>query len=548
MLRKIDILLAVSSSILLSFSFSTLNLSFLAWIGLVPLFFALQGLRPKQAFIISYLCGFLFFLSSMYWLIHVTLFGWIILSLYQALYFGLFGFFYCLVIPAQARIHKIKFTPYVFLPALWVLLEYLRANFCGGIGWNLLGYSQYENIPIIQIADITGVYGITFLVVLVNFSVFSVIKMAIRCQGVHKRLFARSQFSLKEEIAQNPLFQTAAVFLVVVCVLLYGQRRVDALDKESASLGDVKISVIQGNIEQPYKWDKAYKNSIMEAYKNLTIKVAQEKPGLIIWPETSLPGYPDRDRGLMRYIKDLAREVNIPILVGAPMVAVKSGEDVGDYNSALLFSGKGRLLDQYNKLHLVMFGEFIPLGRYFPLLRRILPVIGNFIPGDKYKVFKLATNDYRPQPMADPPPAEATKFSTLICFEDIFPVLSRQFVKNGADFIVNITNDAWFGPTSAAYQHAANSVFRAVENRRPFIRSANTGLSCFIDRIGRIYSKVSSNGNDLFIRGYDTASLALLTNSALTFYTRFGDIFVVLCFILSLLFIIDYIRSHRYNN
>jgi apolipoprotein N-acyltransferase len=505
----------IISAIILSLSFSTLNLSYLAWIGFIPLFFALDGRDVKDSFLLSYLCGFLFFLFSMYWLINVTLVGWIISSLYQGLYFGAFG----LLFSKRFMLSGSRFRSYLILPGAWSILEYLRSHIGGGIGWNLLAYSQYENLPIIQIADITGAYGVSFLILLVNFSIFSVIKKGDRHLLLTKKVSV-------------PFLAFLAVCLIMVSLLFYGYKKIESLTAPSEPERSIKASIIQGNIKQLYKWDTAYKAYILAQYRELTIEAARDNPDIIIWPETSVPGYLNKDARLMRHVKELAKQVNIPILVGAPLITAKNSRDAGDYNSALLYSKKGTLIRQYNKLHLVLFGEFIPLSRHFQWLYRILPFTGKFISGSEYTVFQL-----RGQP----------DFSVLICFEDIFPGLVRQFVKRGAGFMVNMTNDAWFGKTCAAYQHASNSVFRAVENRRPFVRSANTGLSCFIDRIGRIHAKVETKGEDIFIAGYKTSVITVYPDSSFTFYTRFGDIFVLFCFVVMIIFLIDYIRLRKYN-
>jgi apolipoprotein N-acyltransferase len=233
----------------------------------------------------------------------------------------------------------------------------------------------------------------------------------------------------------------------------------------------------------------------------------------------------------------LARKVKIPLLIGAPTVVEEHTNVAADRNSALLISREGRILSQHHKLHLVAFGEFIPLEQYLPFLRKMLPLTGEFIPGNKYTIFQLPTTSS--QPLA--------RFGVLICFEDIFPGMVRRFVKDGADFMVNITNDAWFGRSAAPYQHAANSVFRAVENRRPFVRSANTGLSCFIDRLGRICAEVSSGGKEIFIEGYKTYTMNIGPSRRLSFYTKYGDIFIALCSLVVGLFIIDYAHRRGYN-
>jgi len=539
MLWKIVALISLSiiSAIPLSLSFSTYNLSFLAWVGLVPLFFSIHGKDFRQTFLASYLYGLTFFLFSMYWLIHVTILGWIILSLYQALYFAIFGiilnrlFFSVNHTPATNPTkvngptshvpHSTPYVTYLIVPCLWSILEYLRSHIMGGLGWNLLGYSQYKNIPIIQIADITGAYGVSFLIVLVNLTVFLGIKMAIKRQKAHK-----------------PLFQTFIVVLIVVTVLCYGHKRIKDLSSSTGDVGrKLKVSVVQGNIPQLQKWDRYYTEVILHRYERLTYEAAKDDPDLIIWPETAIPGYPNINEVLSMRIQTLTRNTHTYLLAGAPTAREYDRDLPGYYNTALLFSKEGRLLQQYKKLHLVAFGEFIPFESHIPWLRKFLPLTGAFISGNEYTLFKLSTLN----------PQLSTNFGVLICFEDIFSDMVRRFVKDGADFMVNMTNDAWFGRSSAAYQHAANSVFRAIENRRPFVRSANTGLSCFIDRLGVIYAKVSYIGRDLNIDGNKTDMIALGADPVLTFYTRFGDIFILGCSLILGVFLIDYLRRRGYN-
>ena len=495
------IALVLFSAILLTLAFFDFNLEFLAWFALVPLFFILEGKSTskrvypytyiselKWAFLVSYFCGISFFAFSMYWLIHVTVGGWIILSFYQGLYFGIFGFFFCYLTklstsnalfrskrrpPRRKTPHEEKGLPtlyaYFAISSAWVILEYIRSHLGGGIGWNLLGYSQYKNLPVIQIAGITGVWGVSFLVVLMNVAVYSVIKMAMKCYEIEPgfKIKIKGNVPFREELKINPAVQTLAVLVLFIATLAYGHLVIAR--SEARKQPHIKISVIQGNIPQRFKWDERFLVDITRRYENLTKQAAKDKPQLIIWPETAVPGYLNYDEVLIRWIKKLIRRTRTPLLVGAPM-AGESGLDTS-FNSAVLFSNRGAILDRYDKLHLVLFGEFIPFEKQLPFLRKLLPITGTYIPGEEYTVFNL----------------RGTNFSTLICFEDIFPGLVRQFVKRGADFMVNITNDAWFEETCAAYQHAANSVLRAVENRRPFVRSANTGFSCFIEETGKIY-------------------------------------------------------------
>ena len=535
------------SSILLSLSFSSFNLSFLAWIGLVPLFFALKDKSPKQSFILSYICGFLFFLFSMYWLIHVTVFGWLVLSLYQALYFGIFGLAFVIAsesdVGGRARqskektIYYMPYTIYFFIPITWCLLEYIRANLFGGIGWNLLAYSQYEQLPIIQIADITGAYGVSFLIVLANLAIFSILPVL--------------NSKVKTEAKVKIVLRILVVSIIFILALFYGYNRITGFSFKDIKSRRLQLSLVQGNIAQTHKWDTKYKDYILDKYENLTLRTAKDKADIIIWPETSMPGYLNKESRLIRYMEGLSKKASLPILAGTPMFSVNDEGQDFELNSAVLFSKKGHIIQRYDKLHLVMLGEYIPFEKYFPGIRNFFPITGKFVPGKDYTIFKLTTY---PSASISGPLTEGsrtkvrgnlqltTAFGTLICFEDIFPGMVRQFVKKGADFMVNITNDAWFGKSAAPYQHAANSVFRAVENRRAFARSANTGLTCFIDRIGKLKPK------EIFVDGHITDSIVLPQDTTLTFYTKYGDVFILFCLFVLGCFLIDYMRYRKYNN
>ena len=445
-------LLLLFSSLLLILSFPNFNLSYLAFIGFVPLFFAIQNQPPKKVFLISYLCGFLFYLGTLYWLYNVTIFGLIILCLYLALYFGIFGLIFSRV-------------TVLLIPAVWIFLEYTQAHLFTGFGWTLLGYSQYKNLPLIQIADFAGVYGVSFVIMLANVAIY--------------RLFKRS---FREIIIAG---------MVLVAVVAYGIIK-ETKDREWS---DIKISVAQGNIPQELKWDPGAAESILDRYIDLTRLSAFDAPDLIIWPETSFPGFFEKDRKRTQLVLDLAKDINIPILLGT-----NTYEGLRNFNSAVFVSDKGEAAERYDKIHLVPFGEYVPFSEKFSVLHNlVLGELGEFTAGQDFKIFKLATNDQR----------LTTKFAALICYEDIFPEISREFVKNGAQFLVVITNDAWYGKTGAPYQHAACSVFRAIENRVPVVRCANTGLSCFIDSRGRIYDSVEDSGSHLFVAGHKTSTINL---------------------------------------
>lgn len=483
----------VLSSIFLILSFPNFNFEFLAWIALVPLFFAIQNIRPRNAFLLSYLCGVLFFLGTIYWLIHVTLPGMIVVVLCMALYFGLFG----LVVSHKSRVSN--YEAIFFIPAAWVTLELVRSHLFTGFGWNLLGYSQSYNLPAIQIADITGVYGVGFLVCMTNAALFLTIR------------------DLRKK--EHSFTYLAIALFLVFAALAYGTFRV----KNIFTGEKVRVAVVQGNIPQNKKWDMNFREEILNKYESLTKQASIDKVDLVIWPETSVPGFLESENDLRERIRSLAKNINTPILIGAPS---EDGESY--YNSAILVAEDGRTLDRYDKMHLVPFGEYVPFKKALSFVERFAPSpIGDFSKGKKPTVFKFFIERGAKNGRTSWKLIKKVKFSCLICFEDIFPDIARGFVKDGASFLVNMTNDAWFHKTNAQYQHAQASVFRAVENRVNVVRSANTGLSCFIDQKGEIVSEVTDGTERLFIDGFQIHDI-VLTNTK-TLYTMHGDIFAYLC-------------------
>jgi len=432
-------------------------------------------------------------------LVHVTFPGTILLVLYLAAYFGIFG-----LIVSTGDWGLGTVGPLLFLPCLWVLLEYLRSRLLTGFGWALLGYSQYLNLPLIQIADVTGVWGVSFLVMMFNVLV---------CETL-RYLFCLTRRQEKPALPVTCCLLTA---LAVFLSLGYGYYRLEQAP-DSGSRMPVKISLIQGNIPQELKWQAQSQGFILDKYTTLTRQASADKPDLIIWPEAASPGllFRGTDAWIFRDIFELAQEVKTNLLIGS---AVEEGSDY--FNSALLVDSTGKVIQRYDKLRLVPFGEYIPLRKTLRFLETVVP-IGDFTAGREYTIFKP------PVPQCSSAPVN---FAVLICFEDLFPELSRRFVREGARFLVNITNDAWFKQTSAPYQHLSASVFRAIENRRFLVRAANTGVSGFISPSGRIQPLVSSDGKKaIFTEGIETG--IVYGRSVKTFYTRYGDLFVLLCLFL----------------
>jgi len=318
-----------------------------------------------------------------------------------------------------------------------------------------------------------------------------------------------------------------ASFLVFIS-LIYGNFRLNNIFTGER----LKVAVVQGNIPQDEKWDMNYRESILAKYETLTKEAAKERPDLIVWPETSVPGFLESEEDISARIKNLAAAAKTPLLVGT-IREDKERRGVY-YNSATLLSGDGRLSGSYDKVHLVPFGEYIPFKGLLSFAQKFAKrPIGDVTKGEDYKVFKFFIERHSSAKDANRRLIKAVKFSCLICFEDIFPEISRKFVKEGAAFLVNITNDAWYKKTSAAYQHAESSVFRAVENRTNIVRAANTGYSCFIDQKGRIADAVKKNAEDLFVDGFKSREITLAGTR--TFYNTYGDLFAYLCIIFALI-------------
>ena len=489
MLRSIiknSFFLAAASAVLLRLSFPKFDLWILAWFAFVPLFFALRKHGGLKVFAISFFSGFLFFVLTVFWLIHVTVPGMFILSFYLGLYWAAFGLIY------GSLKTRLNFWQRIFFaPCLWVSLEFARSHFLTGFPWALLAYSQTFNLAAIQAADIFGAYGVSFIVVFVNIALFEIIR----------DYPTKAPFKVPRLLI--PL-------LILLAWLAYGSYRINEDPQRSCPF---KIAIVQGNIPQEIKWVSSFQDRIFKKYQLLTdIIRLKNNPDLIIWPETAFPDYlefGDNDAPL----KDLAKETETPLLVGSIRF-----KDMRYYNSAILFSPKGAVLGVYDKIHLVPFGEYIPSRKILRFVERVLP-IEDFTPGTEHEIFSVGGLR-----------CPGIKLGVLICFEDIFGDLASRLVRRGADFLVNITNDAWFGDTSSPYQHMEASVFRAVENRVFVVRAANTGISCVLDDLGRSLVTVKGiGGKETFVTGAETSLIYKTGRRGL--YTKTGDIFTFACMV-----------------
>jgi len=499
-MKKRDILLSLLSGILLILSFPNFDLEFLAWFALVPLFYSIDGKTLTRSFKLGFLTGIISFLGILYWIIvAVHTYGNIPLILsalillllvgYLSLFIGAFTFF--------TRLIQIRFglETFLFTPLLWVALEYLRSFLLTGFPWANLGYSQYLNLPFIQMADITGAYGLSFVILLVNVTLFRMLYQ-----------WPKKTFPVKE---------VAFTVLILLGFLIYGYVKMGVVDRQMIENPSLRIGLVQGNIDQSVKWDKSFQTETLKIYEKLSFSVAEERPDLIVWPETATPFFFQDATEYQPFVLDIPKKTNAFLLFGTPSYKTRKGK-VDHYNSAYLVSPSGELVGKYDKIHLVPFGEYVPLQDLLFFIGSLGEGIGDFQSGKEIFNFSLPQG----------------KFGVLICFEIIFPDLCRRFVKRDANFLVTITNDAWFGRTSAPYQHLSMATFRAVENRVFVARAANTGITGFIDPKGKIMKQ-----GGIFTEGAINGTIRLSNQK--TFYTLYGDIFAWTCSVLSILLLVN---------
>ncbi len=521
-----SLILSCMSGIFLVLAFPTYDFSWLAFVGFVPLLYAITGKRPIVAFSLSYVCGLIFFSGVFAWILSVPGYDFrhqAMIIPYLAIYFGVMGWIYSYV---SGRLGI--FAAFCTAPFIWVCLEFIRSNVSFlSLPWALLSHTQYRFHHLIQIASITGAYGISFFVFLINIALLSILLQVAtkrRGVGVIKSQVFLGSFPLLVLSLSTALFIAGALF--------YGEMLLNTDPGDST----VRTSVLQGNIDREMKKNpQKYDRFIMETYTGMTREAFQDKPDLIVWPEASTPGFVLKNLSLYQKMSVLIQEGNSYFLVGSaeyakfitPEVAEK--REVG--NTALFFSPAGKVLGQYLKINLVPFGEYVPL-------KDIVPWPSSIVPPSKKEVKEIPGREFTLFSMKD------TEFGVLICWEVVFPDLFRQFVKNGANFMINISNEGWFGDTAAPHQMVAINVFRAVENRIAVARSANTGISCFFDPFGRITGRVvDENGKDTFIKGFLTQDIPLMYKR--TFYTKYGDIFAYGCIVVSIMVIIitAFVRS-----
>lgn len=509
-----QIVLAVATGVLLPFCFPKFDVGLLAWVALIPLHIAVDGARRSQAFWLGWLSGMIGFTGIMAWVVTAMhtygkvplIISYGILLLLTA-YLGLFVGIY-----SAGMVWFRQLVPRYGLfaaPCLWVTLELIRTYLLSGLPWSLLGYSQYRQLDLIQIADHLGVYGVSFLIVLTNVALAELYLWLMPLfRGFRP---ARLPWELVTTSAMLVGLSWAYSTSLIVS---------EGIQRPKTTL---HVGVVQPNIDQAVKWDQAYREETLRRYDQLTASLGNGTD-LVIWPEAATPFVYEREPVYQLQLVAMANRAAAPLLFGSPAIRFDSNRKPYLLNSAYLLSPDGQLLGRYDKQHLVPFGEYIPLkSSVLFFLDKLVEGIGDFQAGPGPTILSFEQKASR-----DGAPSRPVKFGVVICYEVIFPDLVRRLAASGAEFLVTVTNDAWFGESSAPSQHFSMVVFRSVENHLAFARAANTGISGFIDPFGRIIE-----ASPIFTQAALQATIPV--RQPYTFYSRHGDVFAYGCMIISLL-------------
>ena len=506
-----DLGLTALSGVLVWLSFPPADMGAAAWVALAPWLVVVTRAPARRAAFLSGVVGYGVYVALLHWLRFVTVAGWLALAFYCALYW-LVG----ALVFRWLRRRGLPFT--LSAPIVFVVLEFARARLFTGFPFLLLGHTQYRYVPLIQVAAVTGVYGVTFMVALVNGLIADLVLDGAR--------------------GRRRAYTAGAVVAVLLVAMLAGGlppgRRVGR---------PRRILLVQGNVPISLKHSHSMENHLatLERHVSLALRARDGDFDLIVWPETMLPAplnqcydadlmlaaardprYRDAARLMQasrRAVERVARVTKAYQLVGSEAVLLGPFRR---FNSAYFVSPDGAILSRYDKIHCVVFGEYTPLAGVLPFLKKLRPaVMGEDLSAGKIRrIFDLPGKG-----------GPAHRFGVTICYEDSVADLFRRFVRDGADFMVNITNDGWFRDSSELDLHLAVCVMRAVENRVSVVRCANTGISAVIDERGRITQELTDeNGRRREVEGTLAAAIFVQdTPRGLTFYTRYGDVFAWLC-------------------
>lgn len=496
--------LAFAGGALWALAFAPWGQSWLAWLGPAVLLALTQDQPGRGVFRTGWLFGLGWHLVSLHWLLQIpwpgpAILAWLglsaVLSFYPAAWIRFCRFTSPRKPDGAGKTSWARRAGWTLLgAAAWVALEMIRSRFLTGFGWNLLGVSQEQQLSLIQMAAWTGVYGISFLVVWLGLAI-----------GLAWEQFRTHHCGRR--IAQEIIFP----FLTILLLAAGGAWRRQHLPAPART---VRLALIQPAIPQLTLWNPAEKNRRLEALLGLSRTALAEKPDLLVWPEAALPDVIARSRSLQETITGLVRSQSVWMIFGGQDLGrrpMPDGQETTDYfNTAFLVDPAGDLRARYHKQHLVPFGEYLPLGRAWPFLQRFRTGGAGLMPGWQPVKFAL--------------PVLGLNIGPLICFEDVFPHLTRQQAGEDTDILLNLTNNGWFGEGAAQWQHLANARFRAVENGLPLVACANNGLTCWVDATGGAHDVYFPASANVYQSGVKIVSVPV-GNASRTFYRQHGDWF-----------------------
>jgi len=492
--------------VLLALCFPSPGIAWLAWFALVPLLFASRKAPVFHGFLYGFCCGLVYFAITFGWMFNFSGYRVLhhaILHSYLGCYIGIFALLYGLI---GRKVGDA--TALLSAPLVWIVLEYTRSNL-GFLSYpsTLLGHSQYLATTFTQVAAFAGVYGVSSLIVLVNAGLAATY------------ILLAAQFKRRIANPHSSAYNNGMIFVVGASLLAFTLNTVYGLwiTRQPIKGTPIKVSVVQGSISQDRKWNPRYARHIMKTYESLSLKAAKDNPQMIIWPESATPHSISQDGRILKLVQEIADRSGAFLLLGSSRAQKFEGREnrkVEYHNSAFLIAPQqSQEIQRYDKIRLLPFGEYLPYPDRIPWHWIKIPASQGFEHGKDFTVFKI----------------DDIRFAVNICWETIFPEFTRVFVQKGAQFIVNLSNLAWFGKSAAPYQALSINVFRAIENGIFVVRAANTGVSCIIDPCGRIIGRVENGkGEDLFVEGVFTGNIVPLDSK--TLYSRVGDWWVALSF------------------
>ena len=498
---------------MLAAAFPNYNIAGLAWVAPALMLACAEGKSQRDAWRLGFLAGLSFWLATLSWLLEIPvtgfpILGWIALSAFLAIYPATWLWLLAGQLKHDSWSQRVRGS--LLGAAAWVALEMIRARFLSGFPWDTIGSSQWQLTPLIQIASVTSVYGVSFLVVWTSLSLLSAVRCIIR-------------FPTTRYIWMGELFLPLAAVLLLFTNGISQMRRVTETDST------LRVTSIQPAVPQTMIWDSSENTNRFNQLIALTEQALTNKTDLLLWPEAALPELTDESFAV---ITNLVHRHAVWMMLNTDDVIEKASPNRSDvFNAALLLNPDGRFAASYHKRQLVIFGEYIPLVEALPFIKWFTPITGSYTSGKRITPFSMDRINAAP----------------LICFEDTFPHHVRDHVDDTTDLLVNLTNDGWFGEKASQWQHLSSAAFRAVENRIPLLRSCNTGVTCWIDEHGRLREVLRDKNGSEYTAGIATWEIPIARRDtrAQTFYNRHGDVFGWACVGVSALLLLGKFKRAR---